>query len=155
MCQWMEESHPRLPSNTFLPTLMHALCFVFPSSGKGQQTLLGRIASLLLWIATLEHLSLPHVHQFRFRATMAHTRYIHLVSRNTIQYKTATDAFQLGSTGRPKGVDVMHANVTNALLLEPARLNITVGSRVAQVLNVAFDMGTFSYENLKKFLIMP
>lgn len=35
----------------------------------------------------------------------------------------------------------MHANVTNALLLEPARLSVTVGSRVAQVLNVAFDMG--------------
>lgn len=47
-----------------------------------------------------------------------------------------------GSTGRPKGVDVSHGNVTNALTLEPARLGITVGSRVAQVLNIAFDMGT-------------
>jgi acyl-CoA synthetase (AMP-forming)/AMP-acid ligase II len=46
-----------------------------------------------------------------------------------------------GSTGRPKGVDVSHRNVTNALLLEPARLGITIGSRVAQVLNIAFDMG--------------
>ncbi|KAF1920256.1 hypothetical protein BDU57DRAFT_552695 [Ampelomyces quisqualis] len=48
-----------------------------------------------------------------------------------------------GSTGRPKGVDVSHSNVTNALLLEPARLGITVGSKVAQVLNVAFDMGAW------------
>lgn len=46
-----------------------------------------------------------------------------------------------GSTGTPKGVDVSHGNVTNALLLEPARLGITVGSKVAQVLNIAFDMG--------------
>jgi non-ribosomal peptide synthetase component F len=46
-----------------------------------------------------------------------------------------------GSTGRPKGVDVSHGNVTNALLLEPARLGTTVGTRVGQVLNIAFDMG--------------
>ncbi|KAF1935032.1 acetyl-CoA synthetase-like protein [Clathrospora elynae] len=48
-----------------------------------------------------------------------------------------------GSTGKPKGVDVSHGNVTNALLLEPARLGTTVGTRVAQVLNIAFDMGAW------------
>lgn len=48
-----------------------------------------------------------------------------------------------GSTGNPKGVDVSHGNVTNALLLEPANLGIKVGSKVAQVLNVAFDMGAW------------
>jgi len=67
---------------------------------------------------------------------------------------TLTYIFRLGSTGTPKGVDVMHANVTNALLLEPARLNITVGSRVAQVLSVAFDMGTFLYHNSMNYLTM-
>ena len=46
-----------------------------------------------------------------------------------------------GSTGIPKGVDVSHGNVTNALLLAPANLGITVGSKVAQVLSIAFDMG--------------
>jgi non-ribosomal peptide synthetase component F len=46
-----------------------------------------------------------------------------------------------GSTGKPKGVDVSHGNVTNALLLEPARLGTTVGTKVGQVLNIAFDMG--------------
>ncbi|KAK4161602.1 hypothetical protein QBC43DRAFT_302773 [Cladorrhinum sp. PSN259] len=45
-----------------------------------------------------------------------------------------------GTTGRPKGVDVTHSNVTNTLLLEPAKLDITVGKNVAQQLNVAFDM---------------
>lgn len=49
----------------------------------------------------------------------------------------------VGSTGKPKGVDVSHRNVTNALLLEPARLGITVGSKVAQVLSIAFDMGKY------------
>ncbi|KAF2854716.1 acetyl-CoA synthetase-like protein [Plenodomus tracheiphilus IPT5] len=48
-----------------------------------------------------------------------------------------------GSTGLPKGVDVSHGNVTNALLLEPANLGITIGSKVAQVLNIAFDMGAW------------
>lgn len=37
----------------------------------------------------------------------------------------------------------MHRNVTNALLLEPASLGITIGTKVAQVLNVAFDMGAW------------
>jgi hypothetical protein len=41
-------------------------------------------------------------------------------------------------------VDVSHKNVTNALLLNPARLGITVGSKVAQVLNIAFDMGKYA-----------
>jgi non-ribosomal peptide synthetase component F len=48
-----------------------------------------------------------------------------------------------GSTGTPKGVDVSHANVTNALLLEPANLGIKNGSKVGSVLSVAFDMGAW------------
>lgn len=49
-----------------------------------------------------------------------------------------------GSTGKPKGVDVSHGNVTNNLLLEPGKLAIAAGSHVAQVLNIAFDMGMLS-----------
>jgi non-ribosomal peptide synthetase component F len=56
-----------------------------------------------------------------------------------MKYLTLMDS--AGSTGKPKGVDVSHKNVTNALLLEPARLRVTVGSKVAQILNIAFDMG--------------
>lgn len=41
----------------------------------------------------------------------------------------------------PKGVDVKHGTMTNALLLEPGRLGITVGSKVAQVLSISFAMG--------------
>ncbi|KAH6612737.1 nonribosomal peptide synthetase 12 [Boeremia exigua] len=48
-----------------------------------------------------------------------------------------------GSTGIPKGVDVSHANVTNALLLEPANLGIRNGSKVGSVLSIAFDMGAW------------
>ncbi|KAF1931336.1 tyrocidine synthetase 1 [Didymella exigua CBS 183.55] len=48
-----------------------------------------------------------------------------------------------GSTGVPKGVDVKHSTMTNALLLEPGRLRITVGSKVAQVLSVSFAMGAW------------
>lgn len=48
-----------------------------------------------------------------------------------------------GSTGKPKGVDVTHKNVINALSLEPGSLAITTGTKVAQVLNIAFDMGWF------------
>ena len=55
----------------------------------------------------------------------------------------------VGSTGRPKGVDVSHGNVTNALLLEPARLGTTVGTKVAQVLSVGFDMGENQLEGIE------
>ncbi|RMZ74524.1 non-ribosomal peptide synthetase [Pyrenophora seminiperda CCB06] len=58
-------------------------------------------------------------------------------------YDGAYAIYTSGSTGKPKGVDVTHSNVTNALLLEPARLGITVGSKVAQVLSIAFDMGAW------------
>lgn len=46
-----------------------------------------------------------------------------------------------GSTGVPKGVDVKHSTMTNALLLEPGRLRLTVGSKVGQVLSISFAMG--------------
>ncbi|KAM7189912.1 putative Nonribosomal peptide synthetase [Naviculisporaceae sp. PSN 640] len=45
-----------------------------------------------------------------------------------------------GTTGKPKGVDVTHSGATHMLLAGPARLGITVGKKVAQQLNVAFDM---------------
>ncbi|KAK0736355.1 hypothetical protein B0T21DRAFT_332717 [Apiosordaria backusii] len=45
-----------------------------------------------------------------------------------------------GTTGRPKGVSVSHSNVCHTLLVEPAKLGITIGKNVAQQLNVAFDM---------------
>ncbi|KAK4194357.1 hypothetical protein QBC40DRAFT_188357 [Triangularia verruculosa] len=48
-----------------------------------------------------------------------------------------------GTTGRPKGVDVTHGGVCNSLLVEPAKLEITIGTNVAQQLSVAFDMGAW------------
>ncbi|KAH9886188.1 surfactin synthetase subunit 3 [Xylariomycetidae sp. FL2044] len=48
-----------------------------------------------------------------------------------------------GTTGNPKGVDVRHRNVTNNLLVEPASLKITVGTKVAQLLNIQFDMAAW------------
>lgn len=45
-----------------------------------------------------------------------------------------------GTTGRPKGVSVRHENVTNLLSLYPGKLAMKPGARVAQLLNVAFDM---------------
>jgi len=60
-----------------------------------------------------------------------------------IDIKTADGAYVIytsGTTGKPKGVDVTHEGITNSLLLEPSSLNITVGTKVIQQLNVAFDM---------------
>lgn len=52
-------------------------------------------------------------------------------------------------------MDVSHANVTNALLLEPARLGITIGVKVAQVLNIAFDMGQSPIDHQPSTILTP
>ncbi|KAG8748568.1 hypothetical protein FRC10_003702 [Ceratobasidium sp. 414] len=53
---------------------------------------------------------------------------------------TKTDFHVTGTTGKPKGVDVMHLSVVNLLLTDPGRVGMRPGRRVAQLLNVAFDM---------------
>jgi D-alanine--poly(phosphoribitol) ligase subunit 1 len=51
--------------------------------------------------------------------------------------------FTSGTTGRPNGVKVTHRNVANILLTEPGGLGIRPGDRVAQLLNIAFDMAAW------------
>lgn len=51
--------------------------------------------------------------------------------------------FTSGTTGRPNGVTVTHRNVANILLTEPGNLGIQPGWRVAQLLNIAFDMAAW------------
>ncbi|CAE6374122.1 unnamed protein product, partial [Rhizoctonia solani] len=45
-----------------------------------------------------------------------------------------------GTTGKPKGVDLTHHSVVNLLLTDPGRVGMRPGRRVAQLLNIAFDM---------------
>ncbi|OCB91719.1 acetyl-CoA synthetase-like protein [Sanghuangporus baumii] len=48
-----------------------------------------------------------------------------------------------GTTGRPKGVSVSHSNVVNLILSSPGDLSIQPGTRVSQLLNIAFDMAAW------------
>ncbi|KAG7088573.1 hypothetical protein E1B28_012552 [Marasmius oreades] len=48
-----------------------------------------------------------------------------------------------GTTGRPKGVDVKHIGAANVISGPPANIGMAPGLRVAQLLNIAFDMGAW------------
>ncbi|KAF8062292.1 putative nonribosomal peptide synthetase [Lyophyllum atratum] len=48
-----------------------------------------------------------------------------------------------GTTGRPKGVDVRHRGIANVLSGPPGNVHMAPGMRVAQLLNIAFDMGAW------------
>nr|BFE50724.1 hypothetical protein GCM10017745_41510 [Saccharothrix mutabilis subsp. capreolus] len=56
---------------------------------------------------------------------------------------TAVVIFTSGTTGVPNGVRVTHANLCNVLLTHPGSLGIRPGDRVAQLLNIAFDMAAW------------
>ncbi|WP_309114305.1 amino acid adenylation domain-containing protein [Saccharothrix sp.] len=56
---------------------------------------------------------------------------------------TAVVIFTSGTTGVPNGVRVTHANLCNVLLTAPGSLGVRPGDRVAQLLNIAFDMAVW------------
>lgn len=58
-------------------------------------------------------------------------------------HNTCFVIFTSGTTGKPNGVQVTHGNVSNILLTAPGNLGIQPGTRVAQILSIAFDMSVW------------
>lgn len=63
----------------------------------------------------------------------------HLTNKDT----NAFVIFTSGTTGPPNGVQVTHKNVCNILLTSPGNLGIGPGTKVGQILSIAFDMSVW------------
>lgn len=57
--------------------------------------------------------------------------------------RTCFIIFTSGTTGTPNGVQVTHGNICNILLTEPGNLGMAPGLKVAQILNIGFDMAAW------------
>ena len=51
--------------------------------------------------------------------------------------------FTSGTTGVPNAVAVTHRNICNLIALAPGHLHVGVGTRIAQIMNIAFDMAAW------------
>ncbi len=64
-------------------------------------------------------------------------------TRNNSSNQTCFILFTSGTTGTPNGVKVSHKNLCNILYTSPGNLGITPGTKVAQILNISFDMAAW------------
>ncbi len=51
--------------------------------------------------------------------------------------------FTSGTTGEPNAVAVTHHNICNLIALAPGRLHVGPGTRITQIMNIAFDMAVW------------
>lgn len=63
--------------------------------------------------------------------------------KSTSPEATCFILFTSGTTGTPNGVQVSHKNLCNILYNSPGDLNIKPGTKVAQILNISFDMAAW------------
>ena len=63
--------------------------------------------------------------------------------KSTLPDATCFILFTSGTTGTPNGVQVSHKNLCNILYNSPGNLDIKPGTKVAQILNISFDMAAW------------
>ncbi len=97
-------------------------------------------------LAPGEQATLPHIALDRFLAepvprpqTYDHFEPAEAVQPNDLCFVLFTS----GTTGKPNGVEVSHRNVANIILTAPGDLGLRPGMKVAQLLNIGFDMAAW------------
>ncbi|MBK7895590.1 MAG: amino acid adenylation domain-containing protein [Anaerolineaceae bacterium] len=89
--------------------------------------------------------SLIPIDQFMQRPFANETEFVETFLPETAvsPHNTCFMIFTSGTTGKPNGVQVTHGNAGNILLTAPGNLGIQPGTKVGQILSIAFDMSVW------------
>lgn len=89
--------------------------------------------------------SLIPIDQFMQRPFADETEFVETFVPETAvsPHNTCFMIFTSGTTGKPNGVQVTHGNAGNILLTAPGNLGIQPGTKVGQILSIAFDMSVW------------
>lgn len=97
-------------------------------------------------VLTLKHLQalMPHNCECLALDRLPNRQNITHIARSRYNpQRKAMILFTSGTTGTPNPVAISHRNICNLISLAPGHLNVSKGMRIAQIMNIAFDMAAW------------